>query len=270
MGMGIPRETIQLVGKPGSPKLVEPISNTDYTEQMKCWSKQRVNQLEGLNLHGFILKRNSPNCGLFRVRVYDEKTQIPSRNGRGIFAQILSDRMFSLPVEEEGRLKDLPLRENFIEKIFIYRRWQTMFETNPSPRGLLDFHRSHKMTFISHSPHHYRELGHLVAEAEIIKWKDLTAKYSHTMMEGLSILTTSRKHSKVMHRLMGFLKDYLTPADKTELLDTITQHRKGLIPLIVPLTLLKHHLSCHAIPDWVHLQTYLNPYPKELMLWNQV
>lgn len=270
VGMGTPRETIRLVGASDSPRLVGPASGTDYTDRMISWAKLRVDQLADLNLHGYILKKDSPSCGLFRVRVYKEHTDVPSRDGQGLFASVLASRFPALPVEEEGRLNDPPLRENFIERIFIYQRWLKMIETDPTPAGVVAFHTDHKMTLLSHSPRHYRELGRIVADAGSLEWKSLVEAYSSKMMEGLTVLSTPGKHSNVIQHLMGFLKDSLTGADKDELLDLVTQHRQGLVPLIVPLTLLKHHLNRHKAPDWARRQTYLNPYPKELMLRNHV
>ena len=133
MGMGVPRETIRLEGDAESPRLIAPKSGTDHTAGMQTWAEKRLNELTDLNLHGYILKKDSPSCGLFRVRIFNTKTQIPTRNGRGLFAKALTARFPLLPIEEEGRLNDLPLRENFIERVFVYYRWQQMLTNHPTP-----------------------------------------------------------------------------------------------------------------------------------------
>jgi uncharacterized protein YbgA (DUF1722 family) len=175
-----------------------------------------------------------------------------------------------LPLEEEGRLNDLPLRENFIDRIFAYYRWTEMSAHDPSPGGLVKFHTAHKLTLMAHSPQDYRELGRLVARAGATPWEELVADYGRQFMEALAVLARSGKHTNVMHHLMGFLKNHLSAEDKAELLTLIEDYRQGLLPLIVPITLLKHHLNRYPVPEWVHQQVYLNPYPKELMLRNHV
>jgi uncharacterized protein YbgA (DUF1722 family) len=201
--------------------------------------------------------------------VYDDKG-MPQRVGTGIFPREVMRRFPLLPLEEEGRLHDMRLRENFIERIFVYYRWTRLLEENPTPGGLVRFHTAHKLTLMAHSPSHYQEMGRLVAQAGSLPWAELVETYGHLLMEGLSVLGTPGKHTNVLQHLMGFLKDALPGEDKAELLDLIEDHRQGLMPLIVPLTLLQHHLRRHSVPDWVHQQVYLNPYPKELMLRNHV
>ena len=270
MGMSIPRETIRLVGTPENPRLIAPKSGTDHTEAMQTWSQKRLKELGALDLDGYVLKKDSPSCGLFRVRVYDLQTDMPHRDGRGLFAQILIDSLPLLPVEEEGRLNDLPLRENFIERIFAWYRWKKVLAENPTPGSLVAFHTAMKMSLLAHSPRHYREMGQLVAQAGARPWAELVAHYAPLLMAGLQVLPTPGKHVNVLMHLMGFVKDALTPADKAELLDIFESYRQRLVPLIVPITLLKHHLKRHPVPDWVHQQVYLNPYPMELMLRNHV
>jgi uncharacterized protein YbgA (DUF1722 family) len=180
------------------------------------------------------------------------------------------DRFPLLPVEEEGRLHDLPLRENFIEKVFTYFRWTQMLAHDPTPGGLVRFHTAHKLTLMAHSPQHYQTMGRMVARAGSTPWDELIGAYGRALMEGVSVMGSAGKHVNVMQHLMGYLKDTLSPEDKHELLGLMEDYRQGLLPLVVPLTLLKHHLNRHPAPEWVHQQVYLNPYPKELMLRNHV
>jgi uncharacterized protein YbgA (DUF1722 family)/uncharacterized protein YbbK (DUF523 family) len=270
MGMGTPRESIRLQGKADHPILIGPRSGTDYTEGMLNWSRQRLDEIESWNLHGYVLKKDSPSCGLFRVRVYDENGQA-ERNGRGVFARELTARMPLLPVEEEGRLNDLRLRENFIERIFIYERWLRLLDETTTPAALVAFHTAHKLTVMSHSPRHYRQLGRLVADAGKASFEGLLDDYSTSLGEALAILATRGRHTNVLQHLLGFLKRQPLERDEiAELVETIESYRLGLVPLIVPLTLLNHHFRKHDVPDWVHDQVYLKPYPKELMLRNHV
>jgi uncharacterized protein YbgA (DUF1722 family) len=206
---------------------------------------------------------------LFRVKVYNEHG-MAERNGTGMFPRALKERFPLLPMEEEGRLNDMPLRENFIERVFAYQRWTRMLAEEPTPGGLVKFHTAHKLTLMAHSPKHYTEMGRLVAKAGTIPWEELSATYGRLFMEGLALLGTRRKHVNVLQHLMGYLKRDLSGDDKQELLGLIEDYRQELVPLIVPLTLLQHHLRRHAVPDWVWQQVYLSPYPKELMLRNHV
>jgi uncharacterized protein YbgA (DUF1722 family)/uncharacterized protein YbbK (DUF523 family) len=264
MGLPVPRETLRLVGDPAAPQ-----SGTDYTEQMETWAWQRAEELDSIKLHGFVFKKNSPSSGLFRVRVYDNDGTV-QRAGTGIFPRVITKRFPLLPVEEEGRLHDMGLRENFIERIFAYYRWTEMLEMESGPGSLVKFHTAHKLTLMAHSPKHYTEMGRLIAGAGNEPWESLTATYGASFMQGLGVMGTRGKHVNVLQHLMGFLRNHLSSDDKQELLGLIEDYRLELLPLIVPLTLLKHHLNRYSVPEWVHQQVYLNPYPKELMLRNHV
>jgi uncharacterized protein YbgA (DUF1722 family) len=211
------------------------------------------------------------------VKVYNEHG-MAERNGTGMFPREMMKRFPLLPLEEEGRLNDMPLRENFIERAFACYRCTRMLEEEPTPGGLVPvpavragkFHTAHKLTLMAHSPKHYTEMGRLVADAGKRDWEELTAEYGAMLMEGLAVLGTRGKHVNVLQHLMGYLKKDLSTEDKQELLSLIEDYRQGLVPLIVSLTLLKHHLNHYPVPEWVHQQVYLHPYPKELMLRNHV
>ena len=269
MGLPIPRESMRLVGDAENPRLIAPKSGTDHTEPMIAWARKRVEELAVAGLHGFVFKKDSPSSGLFRVKVYN-KHGMAQKNGTGMFPCEVMNRFPLLPLEEEGRLNDLPLRENFLERVFAYYRWTKMLDEEPTPGGLVKFHTAHKLTLMAHSPKHYTEMGRLVADAGKRDWDELTAEYGAMLMEGLGVMGTRGKHVNVLQHLMGYLKNHLSSEDKQELLGLIEDYRQGLLPLIVPLTLLKHHLNRHPVPDWVHQQVYLHPYPKELMLRNHV
>ncbi len=269
IGLGTPRESLRLEAAPSGPRLVAPRSGLDHTEAMQSWARRRLQELADLHLHGYVFKKDSPSCGLMRVRVYDQNN-VPARTGKGIFAEALVTRLALLPAEEEGRLREPWIRENFIDRVFGFYRWSSLLSEHPTPSGLVSFHTSHKLTLMSHSPDRQRELGRLVAGAGRRKIRTLTAEYGAAFMQALSQRATRRKHTNVLQHLAGFLKRQLDSGDKEELLETIDGYREGLLPLIVPLTLLQHHLRRHEVPEWVRSQVYLNPYPSELMLRNQV
>lgn len=269
IGLPIPRESMRLVGDADAPRLVAPKSGTDYTDRMKTWAQGRLEELAAMNLCGFVAKKDSPSSGLFRVKVYNEHGMV-QRNGTGMFLREVMNRFPLLPLEEEGRLNDMPLRENFIERVFAYYRWTQMLDEEPTPGGLVKFHTAHKLTLMAHSPKHYTEMGRLVADAGKRDWGELTAEYGAKLMESLGVMGTRGKHVNVLQHLMGYLKNDLFSEDKQDLLDLIEDYRQGLVPLIVPLTLLNHHLSRYPVPEWVQQQVYLHPYPKELMLRNHV
>jgi uncharacterized protein YbgA (DUF1722 family)/uncharacterized protein YbbK (DUF523 family) len=269
IGLGVPRETIRLEGDPSNPRLIAPKSGRDLTDQMNQYATRRLEELAHSGLHGYVLKKDSPSCGMERVRVYHQASGGAARVGIGLYAAALTARFPSLPVEEEGRLNDPVLRENFIERVFAYFRLQLFLEQKPSGSDLVEFHTASKMALLAHSPRHYQELGRLVAAAGRTPNPELLDNYARLFMEGLKVKATRRKHSNVLGHLMGYLKKALDPADKAELLETIDGYREGQVPLVVPLTLLKHHFRRHP-SDWVNRQTYLNPYPAELMLRNHV
>jgi uncharacterized protein YbgA (DUF1722 family)/uncharacterized protein YbbK (DUF523 family) len=269
MGLPTPRESMHLVGDPENPRLVAPKSGTDYTDRLAAWTRQRVEELAEKKLHGFVFKKDSPSSGLFRVRVYNEHG-MPERTGTGMFPREIVRRFPLLPVEEEGRLHDARLRENFIDRIFAYQRWTAMLADNGTPGGLVAFHTAHKLTLMAHSPKHYTEMGRLVAKAGTLAPGEWVEQYGSLLMAGMQAIATPGRHYNVLQHLMGFLKEVLGTDDKSELLGLMDDYRQGLVPLIVPLTLLKHHLNLYSVPEWVHQQVYLNPYPKELMLRNHV
>jgi uncharacterized protein YbgA (DUF1722 family)/uncharacterized protein YbbK (DUF523 family) len=268
MGLGTPRETLRLVGDPETPRLVFAKTREDQTDRMQAWAKTRLDHLARLDLCGYILKSDSPSCGMERVRVYGS-SGVPSKNGVGIFARALMDRFPLLPVEEEGRLHDLPLRENFVERIFCYRRWRDLVAGPLTLGRLVAFHAAHKLLLLAHSPKHYTELGRLVAGAKGRPPRELEARYGTLFMGGLEVKATAKKHANVLQHILGYFKRNLDARDKAELLALIADYHQGLVPLVVPLSLLKHHLARFDVP-YLRDQVYLNPHPKELMLRNHV
>ncbi len=268
MGLGTPRETLRLLGTPEAPRLVFATTGEDQTDRMHAWARSRLERLAQADLCGYILKSDSPSCGMTRVRVYRE-AGIPSRNGVGIFARALRDRFPLLPVEEEGRLHDLSLRENFIERIFCYRRWKTLLEGGPSRGKLVAFHAAHKLVLLAHSPKHYEALGRLVGGSKDLSRRELASRYGELFMAGLQVKASARKHTNVLQHIVGYFKRDLDRGDKAELQALIADYHRGLVPLAAPLALLKHHLRRIHVP-YLADQVYLHPDPRELMLRSPV
>jgi uncharacterized protein YbgA (DUF1722 family)/uncharacterized protein YbbK (DUF523 family) len=268
LGLGTPRETLRLVGSPQAPRLVFAKTQEDITQRMRTWSEARLAKLERLDLCGYILKADSPSCGMERVRVYGGNG-MPNKTGTGIFARALMEGSPMLPVEEEGRLHDLGLRENFVERVFCYRRWRSLLAAGMSRGRLVAFHAAHKLLLMAHSSKHLAELGRLVAEAKGASAAALERTYGEQLMAGLRVKATTRKHVNVLQHVLGYFKRDLDAADKAEALAVLGDYARGLVPLIVPLTLLQHHLRRRPVP-YLSEQVYLNPHPKELMLRNHV
>ena len=265
-GLGVPRESMRLEGKPESPRLVTNRTKIDHTERMITWARKRVKELEKEDLCGFIFKSRSPSSGMERVRVYNEKG-VPENKGVGMFARIFMEHFPLLPVEEDGRLHDIKLRENFIERIFALKRWRDLLDEKRSRGKLVAFHTQHKLLILSHSQKHSRILGKVVAEAKSISPQQLYPQYQALLMEALQLKTTVKKNINVLEHMMGYFKKQLSADEKQELLETFNQYREGYIPLIVPLTLIKHYVRKYDQP-YLKQQVYLNPHPVELKLRN--
>ncbi len=269
VGMGVPRESVRLTGEFDSPRMVGNKTGEDWTERMIKFREQRLKQLEKYRLSGYIFKKKSPSCGMERVKVYSESGRAENK-GRGLWAGALQKRFPLLPVEEEGRLNDLKLRENFIVRVFAYSSLLEVFDKVRFERGeIVKFHTAHKLLLMAHSPKHYKELGKLVAGISKIKPSEFGTRYRDLFMTALKLKATSKKNTNVLHHMMGYLKKYLDKTEKENILDTINDYHKELVPLIVPLTLLKHYISKFKI-EYLENQSYLNPHPKELMLRNHV
>lgn len=267
-GFPVPRDSFRLVGRPDSPRLISVKTKKDYTETMLRWAKKRLAGLEKEGLCGFIFKKGSPSSGMERVKVYSEKG-IPSKSGSGIFARAFMEHFPLVPVEEEGRLSDPKLRENFIERIFVFKRWREQLLEKKSRGNLVAFHTRHKLLILSHSEKLYREMGKLVAGAKKHSPAKLYETYQTLLMEALSLKTTVKKNVNVLLHLMGYFKKELGPDEKKELLEIIENFRKEYVPLIVPVTLINHFVRKYDQP-YLKEQFYLNPHPIELKLRNHV
>jgi uncharacterized protein YbgA (DUF1722 family)/uncharacterized protein YbbK (DUF523 family) len=265
-GLPIPRESMRLVGDPESPRLMTGNTKLDHTDRMLGWCAKKVSELEEVDLYGFIFKKGSPSSGMERVKVYTNQG-MPSHRGIGMFARAFMQHFPLLPVEEDGRLHDPKLRENFIEAIFVLKRWREGLSPKPTRRGFVEFHTSNKLLLMAHSPIHMRLLGKLVASLKDYTVDDFQLQYQKLLMEALRLKTTRRKHTDVLMHCIGFLKQLLSTDDKKELLEIIEQYRHGHLPLIVPVTLLNHYVRKYD-PPYLREQYYLKPHPIELQLRN--
>lgn len=267
-GMSIPRKPIRLIGDIHEPSVVAVHDNSlDYTDQLKTFSQTKAQQLD--ELCGYIFMQKSPSCGVFRVKVFQESGRPAAEPGRGVYAKAVMDGNPLLPVEESGRLEDAVLRESFITRVYAYHNWQQLKKKGLSYQAILEFHASYKYCLMARTPTHYVELGRLLADAGKHNIDDLAERYFGLLMENLNILATRKTHTNVLMHLQGYLKKVLSAKEKQGLTKIIEQYRTDQVPLIVPITLLKHHFSNHPDP-YITKQAYLQPYPDDLSLRNAI
>lgn len=271
IGLSTPRPPIRLErADGGGVRLVMPDSDDDLTGRMTEYAEQKVESLRDLRLVGYVLKSGSPSCGMERVRLYDSNG-VPSRDGVGLFAEALLRLMPQLPVEEEGRLNDAALRENFIARIFARGRWLALSDAGLSMSALMEFHASHKYLLMSRSPSATRELGRLLAQASPRSedLASLASEYERQFGIALSRLPSRGRHANVLQHLAGYVSDDIDPGDRAELTEAIHGYREGLVPLIVPVVLIRHYVRRLGL-EYLSDQVYLEPHPHELMLLNHV
>ncbi len=267
-GMGTPRPALRLVRDAGGVAMREIASGRDHTRAMQRYAARRVRTLRGLELCGYVLKKDSPSCGMTRVKVYGE-SGMPKKDGRGLFAAPLMEAFPNLPVEDEGRLNDAKLRENFIERVFAYRRLRDQFSGRWTNGQLVAFHTAHKLQLMAHDVGRYRELGRLVASLKRRSRGEIREAYQDGFMAALSRVASRGRNANVLQHAAGHLSKRLDSASRVELADLIHDYRRELVPLVVPVTLLRHHARRLEV-DYLIGQTFLEPHPKELMLRNHV
>ncbi len=268
IGLGSPRESIRLTWEGEAVRLTAPKRGTDHTKDMRHYATGKCDTMASFDLSGYILKKGSPTCGMERVRIYDG-SGMPSGTGRGLFAGVLMERFPLLPVEEEGRLNDPWLRENFIERVFAYRRLKDLFQPGWTLGDLVAFHTREKYLLLAHEPRGYTALGKLVAGAKGQPRPALARDYQDGFMTAMGKLATVRKHCNVLQHMAGFFKREASSHDRAELAALIEDYRAGLAPLVVPITLIKHYARRYGA-TYLAGQTYLEPSPKELLLRNHV
>jgi uncharacterized protein YbgA (DUF1722 family) len=264
--MPTPREAVRLVGPTENPRLLTQKTGVDKTAQMQSWIKVRIKELAKDDLCGFIFRSKSPSSGLYRIRVYGDDGKV-RKNGTGLFAKAFTEAFPRIPVEEAGRLHDPKLRENFIESIFSLQRWRQLIKDFKSLGGLVEFHTQNKLLILSHHQDIYRKMGRLVAHGKSYDLNELFDRYEELLLKALKLKTTLKKNINVLQHMVGYFKKDLSGDEKQELLSVIDQYRSGYVPLIVPITLIKHYVMKYDQP-WLSAQTYLNPHPFELKLRN--
>ncbi|MDP4536721.1 DUF523 and DUF1722 domain-containing protein [Alkalimonas collagenimarina] len=265
IGMGTPRPPIRLQkNKQDEIRLVQvKDSSLDYTDAMQQYSEQVLPGME--QLAGFVVCAKSPSCGMERVRLYNEQGHQLGKAGVGLFTRQLMQRYPWLPVEEDGRLHDEALRENFITRLFACHDYQQLRGEGFSVGKLVEFHSRYKFLVMAHSPIAYRELGRLVAQAKLFDKAELEMRYLHDFMQALQQLSSRKTHANVLQHLQGFFKQQLSSKERQELASLIDRYRQGHLPLMAPLTMLQHHLS-RFDNKYLAAQTYLQPYPESLGL----
>jgi len=271
-GLGTPREPMRLVGTAKKARLITRRTHIDLTNRMLKWAEGRIRDLSRERLCGFIFKSRSPSSGMRHVKIYSEEG-VSGPVGSGIWAGAFMAANPLLPVEDEGRLRDAGIRENFIERVFVYHRWRKLLAEKPSTGRLVEFHSDHKY-LLAHSPAHLRQLGRIVSGSESPPAKkpaarELYAAYLPPLMEALRLQATVKKNVNVLNHMTGYFKRTLAPDEKQELLEVIEDCHRGLTPLVVPVTLINHYVRKYDEPYLSH-QLYLNLHPAELMLRNHV
>ena len=266
IGLGVPREPIRLVGDPQNPRAVGTVNpELDVSEALTAYGRDAAEQLHDIS--GYILMQKSPSCGMERVKVYQDNGHPVEGGGRGLFAAALMRARPDLPVEEDGRLNDPVLRENFITRVFAYAQWQRLLQAGLTRKALINVHEQYKYQLMATSRVHYQELGRAVARIAETPLEDFAPRYFSQLMSALRQPASRGSHSNVLQHIAGYLKRALSPAEKQELHQVIEQYRLGIVPLVVPMTLLKHHFRRHP-HAYIERQAYLQPHPETLSLRN--
>ena len=265
IGMGTPRQPIRLTGDTSNPEAVGvKTPELNVSQPLRAYGKKVAGDIH--DLCGFIFKKDSPSCGMQRVKVYNEKG-MPERSGTGLFAREIMNAHPLLPVEDEGRLNDADLRENFVTRVYVFARWKALIDNGISKSGLIRFHTRHKYLLMSHSNEMYRELGQMLSDLNRASLDEIADSYISRLMQTLSVPATRKRHTNVLQHLLGYLKNSLDSAHRMDLDRTIDAYRSGEFPLVVPIRMLQHHFSVHPHP-YISEQVYLDPHPQNLKLRN--
>lgn len=258
IGLGVPRDAIRLVGDIDSPRAVGARDSAfDVTKQLAEFASRQVPLLNDVD--GHIFTKNSPSCGLFRVKVYRGEDIPPDRKGTGIYAAEIARQRPDLPVEENGRLLDPVLRENFVTRTFVHAHWRALLTEGLTAKALIAFHSAYKYLVMAHNMPGYHRLGRLLSDLST-DVELIAAQYFSQLMQALAQPASRGGHANVLSHLQGYVKDQLSSAARNELADLIDCYRRGEAPLMAPLALLKHHLGEHEA-TYAWNQLYLQPHP---------
>lgn len=264
LGLGVPRPAIQLRSFGNETRLVfSKQPEHDLTERMRDYALSKVKGLPPLD--GYIFKKDSPSCGVFKVAVVNNETGMRQRNGTGLFAATFREIYPQIPVEEEGRLNDQAIRENFLERVYAHYRWRQLIASSDPLRAFRDYHRNYKLMLMAKDNAAYRQLGRLAANINSDNFSEVSAHYFSTFMQVMAKIPTQGHHVNVMMHILGYLKKQLDKKDKAELLEWFETYRSKRVSRIAPLMLLQHHFKTHH-NDYIADQYYFAPFPGELML----
>lgn len=270
LGLGTPRPTIHLQeGEKGQSLLIQEKTGQDLSLAMKEYARKRVQKLQKQVIYGYILKSKSPSCGMERLKVYRGYGIRPLTNGVGHYAQVLKEQWPNLPIEEEGRLCNPVLRENWITRVFAYSGFRTSVHPRPSIGKLMKFHTRWKFSILAHCPTSYRTMGRMLGEAKSSEAKSIALEYESLLMLALQKKATTAKHCNVLEHMLGFFKKTLDNKEKSTLHASVQDYRKGFVPLIVPITLIRHYAELLNV-EYLQGQSYLYPHPKELALLSSI
>ena len=286
IGLGIPREPIRLVGKladsslsaekssssaPGKKLNIRVVgtdnAELDVTDDLVQYGRQMAGQLS--HICGYILMQKSPSCGMDRVKVYHQNGHPLGESAPGAYAGAFMDSCPLLPVEEEGRLHDPVLRENFFTRVYAYYSWQKMVLAQPSYNALVEFHAMYKYMIMAHYPQGYKRLGQIVARGRESSLPALLEEYFEAFMTALKRRANRKSHTNAMMHILGYVKKSVAGKERNQLLTLIEEYRQGMVPLIAPMTMLRHFIENHGSP-YIQKQTYLTPHPDQLGLRNQI
>ena len=267
IGLGAPREAIRLVGDAEAPRAVGSVHHElDVSEALIGYAEGVAARLDDIS--GLIVMQKSPSCGMERVKVYQDDGR-PAEKGQGLFTATVARLCPELPIEEDGRLNDPVLRDNFVARVYAYGEWQALRRAGLTRKAIIDFHSRHKYLLMAHNPQQYRELGRLLAGIGAHDPAEFGPRYFAALMAALKKCATRGTHANVLQHLAGYLRRALPGEERQAIQRLIEQYRSGKLPLVVPLTMLKYLFRHH--PDrYVALQVYLQPHPEELGLRNAI
>jgi len=268
IGLGIPRKPIRLIVTDGQDR-IRSVENPDLdvTDGLYREAEKAAEQMP--DICGYVFMQKSPSCGVFGLKRYGSNGYSIDSRGRGAYAKRFMELMPLIPVEEAGRLVDAGLRENFIARIFALHDWRENLQHEPTAKKIIDFYSRYKYQVMAHHVPSYFFIGKFLANLSARAIAETNNEFIRLLMTALGHLATRKGNANAMMHLRGYLKLHITSLEKQELSHLIESYAKGLVPLVVPLTLLKHHLMTLDNP-YLKSQTFWSPYPEELGLRNIV
>jgi len=267
-GFGTPRPAMRLKGNPNNPRLsLSDNPASDLTDQLIAGFEAKIDGFAKLD--GYLLMKNSPSCGLERVKIYHDNGYVFEQRGRGIMTTAIREQFPLLPLEEEARLNDPAIYENFILRVFTHHNFRN--EVAPSCRyhDLIKFHSSYKLVILAHNQKLYRALGKMLAGGKSHDYEAQKHQYLKILMQALGKPAKRTNHTNVLMHILGYLKHSVPGSARQNIVDIILRYHDGQLPLISPTTLLKHYID-QLGSDYIRSQRYLAPYPDNLGLRNKL